>query len=129
LRHNYVMQKFISYFAVAFIYLAVATEFWRCSKTPTKVQNLKLHSTMIAFGLIIHAWLLCQVMFVDGYNLGFFIVLSAIAWLTVLIYWLADLNHKLTSLQAFVLPPAAFFALHLCYLACIANDGCRAHLA
>ena len=105
------MQKFISYFAVVFIYLAVATEFWRCSKVPAKTQNLKLHSTMIAFGLIIHAWLLYQVMFVDGYNLGFFVVLSAIAWLTVLIYWVADLNHQLTSLQAFVLPPAAVFAL------------------
>lgn len=74
-------------------------------------QYLKLHSTMIAFGLIIHAWLLYQTIFVNGYNLGFFNVLSAIAWLTVLIYWVADLNHKLTSLQAFVLPPAAIFAL------------------
>ncbi|MDP2231337.1 inner membrane protein YpjD [Methylotenera sp.] len=105
------MQKLISYFAVVFIYLAVATDFWRCAKTPAMSQYLKLHSTMIAFGLIIHAWLLYQTIFVNGYNLGFFNVLSAIAWLTVLIYWVADLNHKLTSLQAFVLPPAAIFAL------------------
>jgi ABC-type uncharacterized transport system permease subunit len=105
------MQKFISYFAVVFIYLAVATEFWRHSSTSTMTKYLKLHSIMIAFGLIIHAWLLYQTIFVDGYNLGFFNVLSAIAWLTVLIYWVADLNHKLTSLQAFVLPPAAIFAL------------------
>ncbi len=105
------MEKFISYFAVVFIYLAVATEFWRRSGMPVVTRYLKLHSTMIAFGLIIHAWLLYQTIFVDGYNLGFFNVLSAIAWLTVLIYWVADLNHKLTSLQAFVLPPAAIFAL------------------
>jgi ABC-type uncharacterized transport system permease subunit len=105
------MQKLISYFSVVFIYLAVATEFWRCSKTPEKSQYLKLHSTMIAFGLIIHAWLLYQAMFIGGYNLGFFNVLSAIAWLTVLTYWIADFNHQLTSLQAFVLPPAAVFAL------------------
>jgi ABC-type uncharacterized transport system permease subunit len=105
------MQKLISYFAVVFIYLAVATDFWRCAKTPAMSQYLKLHSTMITFGLIIHAWLLYQTIFVNGYNLGFFNVLSAIAWLTVLIYWVADLNHKLTSLQAFVLPPAAIFAL------------------
>lgn len=105
------MQKLIPYFAVVFIYLAVATDFWRCAKTPTITQYLKLHTAMIAIGLIIHSWLLYQVIFDNGFNLGFFNVLSAIAWLTVLIYWLADLKHELTNLQAFVLPPAAIFAL------------------
>jgi ABC-type uncharacterized transport system permease subunit len=105
------MQKLIPYFAVVFIYLAVATDFWRCAKTPAITQYLKLHTTMIAIGLIIHSWLLYQVIFDSGFNLGFFNVLSAIAWLTVLIYWLADLKHELTNLQAFVLPPAAIFAL------------------
>jgi ABC-type uncharacterized transport system permease subunit len=105
------MQKLIQYLAVVFIYLSVATDFWRCAKTPANRQYLKLHTTMIAIGLIIHGWLLYQVIFVNGFNLGFFNVLSAISWLTVLIYWIADLKHELTNLQAFVLPPAAIFAL------------------
>ena len=105
------MQKFIPYLALVFIYLAVATDFWRCAKTPAMSQYLKLHTAMIAIGLIIHGWLLYQVIFVNGFNLGFFNVMSAIAWLTVLIYWIADLKHELTNLQAFVLPPAAIFAL------------------
>ena len=44
-------------------------------------------------------------------NLGFYYALSAIFWLTALIYWLANLKHQLHSLQAFVLPPAAVFVL------------------
>lgn len=105
------VQKFIPYLVVVFIYSAVAIDFWRGGKSVDNSQQLKLHSAMIAFGLLIHSWLLYQVIFENGFNLGFFNVLSAIAWLTVLIYWVADLKHKLTGLQAFVLPPAAIFAL------------------
>jgi len=111
LRHNYAMQVLIPYIVVMFIYLAVAADFWRGAKTPNNTYSLKLHSAMIALGLVVHSWLLYQNIFKDGFNLGFFNALSAIFWLTVLIYWIADLKHKLTSLQAFVLPPAAIFAL------------------
>lgn len=105
------MHKLIPYIAVVFIYLAVATDFWRCAKIPASAQYLKLHTSMIALALIIHGWLLFQVIFDHGFNLGLFNVLSAISWLTVLIYWVGDLKHQLTNLQAFVLPPAAIFAL------------------
>jgi ABC-type uncharacterized transport system permease subunit len=104
------MQKMIPFLVVAFIYIAVAADFWRCAKS-NSAQSLKLHSAIIALGLLIHAWLLYQVIFAGGFNLGFYNALSAIAWLTVLIYWLANLKHELHSLQAFVLPPAALFAL------------------
>ncbi len=105
------MYKLISYFALVFIYMAVAIAFWRNAKAPIAAQNLRLHSFMIVCGLVVHAYLLEQTIFAGGYNLGFFNILSVIAWLTVLIYWITDLNQKLTSLQAFVLPPAALFAL------------------
>jgi len=104
----------IPFLVVAIIYLAVATAFWRGGKS-SDAKSLKLHSALIALGLLIHGWLLYQGIFAGGlglsFNLGFYNALSAIAWLTVLIYWLADLKHQLTSLQAFVLPPAALFAL------------------
>lgn len=105
------MQKLIPYLAVAFIYLAVAADFWRGAKTAVHNHSLELHSTMIALGLLIHAWLLYQDIFTIGFNLGFYNALSAIFWLTVLVYWLANLKHQLHSLQAFVLPPAALFAV------------------
>jgi ABC-type uncharacterized transport system permease subunit len=104
------MQKMIPFLVVAFIYIAVAADFWRDVKTKS-AQSLKLHSAMIALGLLIHAWLLYQAIFAGGFNLGFYNALSLIFWLTVLIYWLANLKHALQSLQAFVLPLAALFAL------------------
>ena len=104
------MQHLIPYLAVAFIYFAVAADFWRDAKAKSS-PSLKLHSVMIALGLIIHAWLLYQGIFANGFNLGFYNAVSAIFWLTVMVYWLANLKLELHSLQAFVLPPAAIFAL------------------
>lgn len=105
------MQKLIPYLVVAFIYLAVAADFWRGAKAASHDHLLNLHSAMIALGLLIHGWLLYQSIFAEGFNLGFYNALSAIFWLTVLVYWFANLKHELHSLQAFVLPPAALFAL------------------
>jgi len=103
------MHSLILYLIVAFIYVAVAIDFWRNKKSEASI--LKLHSAMIALGLLLHAWLLYQDVFAQGFNFGLANALSSIFWLTVLIYWLADLKHHLHSLQAFVLPPAAIFAL------------------
>ena len=109
------MQTYLPHFVVVFIYLAVAIAFWRSAKTAASEQSLKLHSALIALGLAIHGWLLYQDIFGEsfgsGFNLGFFNALSLIFWLTVLVYWFANLKHQLQSLQAFVLPPAALFAL------------------
>lgn len=103
------MHALIPYLIVVFIYLAVAADYWRVAKHGNK--NLNLHSAMIALGLILHGWLLYGNIFANGLNLGFYNSLSAIFWLTVVIYWCVDFRHQLYSLQAFVLPPAALFAL------------------
>ena len=108
---NYSVQKLVPYLAVVFIYLAVATNFWRGAKMPAKTQFVTLQTSMLGLGLIIHAWLLYLAIFAHGFNLGFFNVLSLISWLTVLIYGIANLKHKLAGLQAFILPQAAIFAL------------------
>jgi ABC-type uncharacterized transport system permease subunit len=103
------MHNLILYLLVAFIYAAVAADFWRNAKT--ECLSPKLHSAIIALGLLLHAWLLYQDVFSEGFNFGLLNALSAIFWLTVLIYWLANLKNQLHSLQAFVLPLAALFAL------------------
>jgi ABC-type uncharacterized transport system permease subunit len=105
------MQKLIPYLVVVFIYLAVAADICRTPKSSETNSHLKLHSAMIALGLLVHGWLLHQSIFANGFNLGFYESISAILWLTVLIYWVTDRDHQLHSLQAFVLPPAAAFAL------------------
>lgn len=115
------MQHLIPYIVVAFIYLAVAVDFWRIAKpsqSPTEwTQSLKLHSAMIALALVLHGWLLYRDIFaVGGFSFGLYYAISAILWLTVLIYWLANLwlagsQNQLHSLQAFALPPTAVFVL------------------
>ena len=105
------MIEFAPYLVTALIYSVVAADFWRHVKTPATSKNLRWHSVAIAIGLMLHGWLLYGSLFDGGLNLGLSNALSAIFWLTVLIYWLTDLKHHLHSLQAFVLPPAAFFVL------------------
>lgn len=105
------MIEFLPYFVVALIYILVAADFWRAAKTPASEKTLRWHSAMIAVALGLHGWLLYGSLFNGGLNLSFANALSAIFWLTVLIYWFANLKLPLDSLQAFVLPPAAFFVL------------------
>ena len=106
-------QSLLPYLFVAIIYFVVAGDHWRnvAQGKPLKEKNLKTHSVLIAIALVIHAVLLNQSIFSSGLNLGLSNALSAIFWLTVLIYWLTDAKHRLHSLQAFVLPPAAVAVL------------------
>jgi ABC-type uncharacterized transport system permease subunit len=105
------MMEFIPYL-IAMLYLAVAFDYWRkARRSATEVRTI-WHSVIIAAGLILHAWLLYQSLFKNGLNLGITNALSAIFWLTVLIYWLtAMMRHNLHSLQAFVLPAATVAVL------------------
>lgn len=110
------IHHLIPYLVVAFIYMAVALDYWRVAKQNKPLNDtalpFQLHSAMIALGIILHGWLLYRDVFaIGGLNLGVYYALSAILWLTVLIYWIADLKHALHSLQAFVLPPAALCVL------------------
>jgi ABC-type uncharacterized transport system permease subunit len=110
------LQKSLPYLALVLIYLAVASNF-RVSAQPLLAQSsASLRTGLLALGLLIHAWLLYQVTFSHGLNLGFFNVLSLIAWLTVLIYGWADRKHNLAGLQAFILPQAAVFAVLPAYM-------------
>jgi ABC-type uncharacterized transport system permease subunit len=110
------MSAFLPYLIVALIYAFVAFDFWRSTKRPQGKKTLHWHSTAIAIGLLIHAWLLYKGIFIGtgqqlGLSLDFGNALSMIFWLTVLIYWITDIRQSYNSLQAFVLPPAAAFVL------------------
>lgn len=105
------MLEFAPYLVTALIYVLVAADFWRNAEKPASGKSLRWHAGMIAAGLVLHGWLLYESLFAGGLNLNLANALSTILWLTVLIYWLADFKHHLYSLQAFVLPPAAFFVL------------------
>lgn len=101
------MLEFIPYLITAGIYLVAAAAYWRKARKTAPETRWQWDFSIIAVGLALHGWLLYDTMFAGGLNLGLTNALSAILWLTVLIYWLTDIQHKLHSLQAFVLPPAA----------------------
>lgn len=105
------MMEFIPYLVIAGLYLLVAADYWRKSRQKATEVRWQWHFTLIAIGLSLHGWLLYETMFEGGLDLGLTKALSAILWLTVLIYWLTDIQHNLHSLQAFVLPPAALSVL------------------
>lgn len=92
---------------VAFIYIAIAIDFWRNNDD----AKHNWHRYAILIGLSLHALLLNKSLFADGLNLGFANALSATLWLTVLIYWLSSLKQNLRALQAFALPVSALCVL------------------
>ncbi|HEY9446968.1 MAG TPA: inner membrane protein YpjD, partial [Burkholderiales bacterium] len=58
--------------------------------------------------LTLHALTLAESAFAaDGLHLGVGTAISAILWLTVLIYWLGNFVYRLEGLQALVMPLAA----------------------
>ncbi|MFM9912138.1 MAG: inner membrane protein YpjD [Methylophilaceae bacterium] len=100
------MVEFLPTLLVASLYLAVAEHYWR------RNAQMPFANVLLPAALGLHGWLLYQSLFgMGGLNLGLTNALSAIFWLTALIYQLASLRLKLHSLQAFVLPPAAIFLL------------------
>jgi len=105
------MFEFALYLITALLYLVAAADFW-CKPVSQAFKKVAFwRPTLIASGLALHGWLLYTAIFQSGLNLGFTNALSTIFWLTVLIYWITDFRQQLHSLQAFVLPPAAFFVL------------------
>lgn len=101
------MLDFLPYLFTITIYLTVAGLYWRRTNITTSWPQVA-----ISAALAIHGWLLYRSLFVEeGMNLGLTNALSAISWLTALIYWGTNLRHDLHRLQAFVLPPTALFVL------------------
>lgn len=103
------MPDFLLYLITALLYAAVAFNRWRRNNDASYQQTER---AALAAGLVFHGWLLVTDLFSSsGVNFGLSNAMSAILWLTVLIYWLASLRYELHTLQAFVLPPAALSVL------------------
>ncbi|MFA7240294.1 MAG: cytochrome c biogenesis protein CcsA [Sulfuricellaceae bacterium] len=103
------MPGFFSYLLVSLLYAALGWCFWRSvmparqSAAPPKWARLAA-----VVPLLLHGWLLYQALFGGGgLNLGIGNAVLAIAWLTVLVYWLASLHYPLQGLQMLVLSVAA----------------------
>src|SRR3954447_13244271 len=121
-------MEIVAYLVDALLYGALALYFWRTRWAPIGNQDagsLATHPSTnaqvasaegrstgehyaVLVPLALHAYLLGRALFApDGLHLNVATAISAILWLTVLIYWIGDFFHNLEGLQALVLPLAA----------------------
>ncbi|HEX2826732.1 MAG TPA: cytochrome c biogenesis protein CcsA [Burkholderiales bacterium] len=107
-------MEILTYTLTALGYAALAVYFWRTrwAARPAGADKAPLspvaENVAVFVPLALHAFLLSQSIFAgDGLHLGFGNALSAILWLTVLIYWTGNFFYRLEGLQALVLPLAA----------------------
>jgi ABC-type uncharacterized transport system permease subunit len=108
----------LPYLVNALLYGALAFYSWRRRWSPAGQHeaaevsfNVFEHYAVLA-PLALHTLLLARAVFApDGMHLGVGNAVSAILWLTVLIYWLGNFYYRLDGLQSLVLPVAAVAAL------------------
>ncbi len=111
-------MEIVAYLVCALLYGALAVYFWRTRWASAGANALNPglspaveHYAVLA-PLALHALLLGRSLFAsDGLHLGLGNALSAILWLTVLIYWAGNFVYRLDGLQALVLPLAAVAVL------------------
>ena len=122
------MSEIVAYLASALLYAALAIYFWRTRWTPSAEPRGLADSSQSGTGpsalhparagvldnyavlvpLAMHGFVLGRSLFAgEGLHLGFANAISAILWLTVLIYWTGSFFYRLEGLQALVLPLAA----------------------
>jgi ABC-type uncharacterized transport system permease subunit len=107
------------HFLAFLLYSALGLLFWRSVWRPA-AQNTAHHTTKASMAgrlailapLTLHGVLLYLSLFPGaGLNLGVGNTVSAISWLTVLVYWLASFRYNMEGLQTLVLPGAAICLL------------------
>ncbi len=94
-------------------YVLLAAYYWRataCGECDERCRGKVGHLSL--FPIALQGYLLWQEMFSGGgLDLGVFTALSLIAWLTLLVYWVARFFYPIGGLQALVLPLAAITLL------------------
>ena len=107
------MPGILPHLICAALYAAVAVALYRALRTGTvRTGAVSLLQWLVLAPLLTHTWLLYKTVFVgDDIYLGVGSSISAIIWLTVLIYWLGNFYYRLQTLQVFVLGAAAVLVL------------------
>jgi len=112
------VPEILPYLVNALLYGALAFYSWRTRWRPAanapspaaSVNAIEHYAVLVPLGL--HAVLIARATFApDGLHLGVGNAVSAILWLTVLIYWAGNFFYRLDGLQSLVLPVAAVAAL------------------
>jgi ABC-type uncharacterized transport system permease subunit len=112
------VPEILPYAVNALLYGALAVYAWRVRWSPAagapggSAPSSAIEHFAVLVPLGLHAALIARVMFApDGLHLGVGNAVSAILWLTVLIYWAGNLVYRLEGLQSLVLPVAAVASL------------------
>jgi ABC-type uncharacterized transport system permease subunit len=99
----------------ALLYAGIAVYCWVKKWRPTPTPGAASHAVerlAIFLPLLLQAWLLYRVTFTEaGFNMGVGNAVSAITWLTLVIYSLSSVRYHLEALNPVVLPIAAVGAL------------------
>jgi ABC-type uncharacterized transport system permease subunit len=112
------MLNSIFYPIASTMYAALAAYFWRMHWLPAAVtasprtDARAIEPLLVLVPISLHALLLYQSVFADtGMHLGIGNAISAIVWLTVVVYWIGNIIYKIEGLQAMVMPVAAVCVL------------------
>jgi len=107
----------VLYVLTAAAYALLAFHFWRTRWRPAAASTARgrgmaaWERAAILVPLALHTWLLHHALFaVPEVRFGFGIALSAMFWLTALIYWIESLLVPIEGMQAFILGAAAICA-------------------
>jgi ABC-type uncharacterized transport system permease subunit len=110
------MPGILPYLVNALLYGGLGYHFWRTRWAPAglgargSASGIEHYAMLVPLGL--HTVLLARSVFGGpGLYLGVGDAVSAILWLTVLIYWLGNFHYRLEGLQALVMPVAAVASL------------------
>jgi ABC-type uncharacterized transport system permease subunit len=112
------VPEILPYVVSALLYGALALYAWRIRWSPAAhvppsaaaTSVLEHYGVLVPLGL--HGVLIARAMFApDGLHLGVGNAVSAILWLTVLVYWSGNFFYRLDGLQSLVLPVAAVACL------------------
>jgi ABC-type uncharacterized transport system permease subunit len=112
------VPEILPYLVSALLYGALALYSWRtrwreagnAPSAAAPVNVIEHYGVLVPLAL--HAALIAHTMFApDGLHLGAGNAISAILWLTVLIYWAGNFFYRLDGLQSLVLPVAAVAVL------------------
>lgn len=98
----------------ALLYAGLAFYCWRVKgkSSPAPAASRPVERFAIAVPVLLHAWLLYGLIFTEtGFNMGVTNAISAIIWLTLVIYGASSVRYHLEALNPIVLPIAAVGAL------------------
>jgi ABC-type uncharacterized transport system permease subunit len=103
------MPVILLYAAASLLYAALAFHFWRTRWRGQSMSHIAAwERAAILAPLALHTWLVWEMLFSQAeLRFGFGQALSAMLWLSVLLYWIESLFFQLEGMQAPILALAA----------------------